>query len=81
MMFVEENAEFTLELTKGLRDNKNYSRTDAIDEFADVSIMLEQMQLVIGASDEEVEEAKERKLDKLIEYLEDYRKKKRKGLL
>lgn len=69
LMFIEESSELTIELTKGLRENKRYDRGKTIDELADVTIMLEQMQMIIGASDQELEEAVQRKLLRLIKYL------------
>ena len=50
---IEEMSELQKEITKFLRGKGSYG--NLIEELGDVKIMLEQMQMIFGISDEEVE--------------------------
>jgi NTP pyrophosphatase (non-canonical NTP hydrolase) len=68
MVLVEEMAELTQEVSKGFR--RGGMSNDAIQEIADVSIMLEQALLMMGDdAQKEYAECREWKLERLKERL------------
>jgi hypothetical protein len=69
IMAVEEMAELTQVLIHSMRKNKTVTYAQVADEIADVRIMLEQMITLFSITDL-VEEATQRKLGKLKNYLE-----------
>jgi len=62
-MVVEEISEFLDTLAKAIRGRA--SRQELVDELADAQIMLEQIMILFSLSENEVEEAKRRKLERL----------------
>ena len=71
---IEELSELQKELCKSLRGSTNYD--NIIEEFADVEIMLEQMKIYFGITQNEIEEMKEIKIKRTKERLGLWQKKK-----
>lgn len=64
---IEELSELAKELCKALRGNEN--QENIIEEIADVEIMLVQMKMYFGITKSEIEEVKEKKLERTRERL------------
>ena len=67
---IEEMAELTQQLSKFVIDHKNKSRSAVVEEYIDVLIMLNQMKIIFGITDEEVDNGREFKLARLKKYIE-----------
>lgn len=61
---VEEMSELTKELLKDVNRKKD-NREDIVEEFADVTIMLEQLKVIYNITDEELEGQIEKKIEKM----------------
>ena len=70
---IEEMAELTQQLSKFVIDHKNKSREKVVEEYIDVLIMLNQMKIIFGITDEEVENGKVFMLARLKNYIESRR--------
>ena len=62
---IEELAELQKELTKFLRGK--HERTNILEEYVDVSIMLEQLQLLFNFKKREIEKIKDLKIKRIEE--------------
>lgn len=60
---IEEMSELTKELTKALRGKENIE--GIVEELADVYIMLNQVQMMFGISDDRVQEMMDLKIQRL----------------
>lgn len=60
---IEEMSELTKEICKHFRDRDN--RDQIIEEMADVYVMLEQMELIIGVEQWEIVEVMDAKVERL----------------
>ena len=67
---IEEMAELTQQLSKFMIDHPNKSRKKLIEEYVDVLIMLNQIQIIFRITDEEIESGKTRKLTRLQKFIE-----------
>ena len=70
---VEEMAELTQQLCKFMIDHPNKSREKLLEEYVDVTIMLNQMKIIFCITDEEVENGKVFKLARLKKFIESRR--------
>lgn len=68
LMEIEEMSELTKEICKDFRGKLN--REHLIEEMADVLIMLDQMLLMYEISGDEIQQMRERKIERLKERLE-----------
>lgn len=68
---IEEMAEFTQQLCKFMIGHKNAKRENVVEEFVDVTIMLNQMKIIFNITDEEIESARTFKLERLKKYIYD----------
>lgn len=68
-MCIEEMSELTKEICKHKRGKNNHD--EIVEEMADVYIMMEQLKIMINISPEDIELAKDIKLDRLRERLND----------
>lgn len=68
LMAIEEMSELTKEICKDFRGKLN--REHLIEEMADVLIMLDQMLLMYEISGDEIQQMRERKIERLKERLE-----------
>lgn len=68
LMTIEEMSELTKEICKDFRGKLN--REHLIEEMADVLIMLDQMLLMYEISGDEIQQMRERKIERLKERLE-----------
>lgn len=68
-MCIEEMSELTKEICKHKRGKNNYD--EIVEEMADVYIMMEQLKIMLNISPEDIELAKNIKLDRLRERLND----------
>lgn len=66
---IEEMAELTQQICKFLIDHPNKSREKLVEEYTDVLIMLNQMRIIFGITDEEVEKVRTFKLTRLQKYI------------
>lgn len=72
LMVVEEMAELQKELVKNI--NRNKDNVDKItEELADVLIVLEQLKIIYGISEETLEKIAAEKINKLKENLKNWR--------
>lgn len=69
LMAIEEMSELTKEICKDFRGKLD--REHLIEEMADVLITLDQMLLMYEISDKEIQQMRERKIERLKERLED----------
>lgn len=69
LMAIEEMAELTKEICKDFRGKLD--REHLIEELADVTITLEQLMMMYEISGDEIQQMRERKIDRLKERLED----------
>ena len=69
LMAIEEMSELTKEICKDFRGKLN--REHLIEEMADVTITIDQLMMMYGISGNEIEQMRERKIDRLKERLED----------
>jgi hypothetical protein len=67
-MAFEEMAELTIEICKHSRGSQN--RYEVLDEITDVSIMLDQLKVLFGFSENEIAEQLDFKINRLKERLE-----------
>lgn len=67
---IEEMAELTQQLSKFVIGHKNKSREKVLEEFVDVTIMLNQLKIIFEITDEEIETAKNFKLTRLGIYIQ-----------
>ena len=74
LMAVEEMAELTQAISHLLRD-RNYAKSEIIEELADVEVMCEQLRVIIDKNDK-IDKIKEEKLARLSEMLEETNDKK-----
>jgi NTP pyrophosphatase (non-canonical NTP hydrolase) len=65
LMLIEETTELNKEIYKTLRGDN--VRSHVVDEMADVIIMIDQTRLIMNITQEEVQEAVDRKLIRLNE--------------
>ena len=63
LMAIEEMSELTKEICKDFREKLN--RENLIEEMADVLIMLDQMLLMYKISGDEIQQMRERKIERL----------------
>ena len=63
LMAIEEMSELTKEICKDFREKPN--RENLIEEMADVLIMLDQMLLMYKISGDEIQQMRERKIERL----------------
>ena len=66
---IEEMSELTKEICKYKRRNEN--QAEIIEEMADVYIMLEQMKMIFGISEQQINEQIDYKVERLKGRLED----------
>jgi len=71
LMIIEELIEFQLELMHTLRSIKPFDREKLMEEYVDVSIMLEQFRTMYYFGEDEILKIKTRKLNRLKELLKD----------
>lgn len=69
LMAIEEMSELTKEICKDFRGQLN--REHLIEEMADVTITLEQLMIMYKISGDEIQQMRERKMERLKERLED----------
>lgn len=69
LMAIEEMSELTKEICKDFRGKMD--REHLIEEIADVTITIDQLMMMYGISGNEIEQMRERKIDRLKERLED----------
>jgi hypothetical protein len=67
---IEEMAELTQQLSKFIINHSNKSREKLLEEFVDVTIMLNQLKIIFGITDEEIETNKNFKLTRLGIYIQ-----------
>lgn len=67
---IEEMAELTQQLCKFMIDHPKKSRENLVEEYIDVLIMLNQMKIIFNITDEEVENGKTFKLERLKKVIE-----------
>ena len=73
IMFAEEFSELFKLLSHKIRHiKKGPSYNKLAEEFADMEIMLEQMQVMAGVKEVSIKEIKEKKLERLKDLLEAY---------
>ena len=65
VILIEECSELTKEATKMLRGHGR--RENMIEELADVTVMCEQMRIILGISDDELEEMAKSKMIRTME--------------
>ena len=69
IMVMEECAELIKECSKQLRGRGEYNKI--IEEMADVSILIDQLKVMHGISEEEFENVCDKKIQKLVKMLDD----------
>ena len=70
---IEEMAELTQQLSKFIIDHPKRSREHVVEEYTDVLIMLNQIKIIYGITDSEVEEIKTFKFERLKTFIENRR--------
>ena len=68
LMAIEEMSELTKEICKDFRGKLN--RKNLIEELADVTITIDQLMMMYEISGDEIEQMRERKIERLKERLE-----------
>lgn len=72
---VEETGEFLTALSKHYwRDPKDGTRTDLIDEMFDLELMLAQLRLMLGVTEEEFQSRKLLKMEKFKKQMQEKKK-------
>jgi len=71
LMIIEELTEFQLELIHTTRSIKPFDRQKLIEEYVDVSIMLDQFRIMYYFDEDEVLKIRNEKLNRLLELLND----------
>lgn len=66
---VEEMAELTQQLCKFMIGHSNAKRENLVEEFVDVTIMLNQIKIIFEITDEEISSARAFKLERLKNYI------------
>lgn len=69
LMAIEEMSELTKEICKDFRGQLN--REHLIEEMADVTITIDQLMIMYKISGDEIQQMRERKMERLKERLED----------
>lgn len=69
LMVIEELNELAVTLCHGLRGNKPFELEDIKGEMADVQVMLEQLQYMLKFTDQELQEERQKKLQRLKELI------------
>lgn len=72
LMAIEEMSELTKEICKDFRGQLN--REHLIEEMADVTITIDQLMIMYKISGDEIQQMRERKMERLKERLEDSKK-------
>jgi len=70
LMAIEELGELSVELCHSLRANKPFDIERIMEEVVDVRFMLNQLQYMLKWTDEEEQQMKTKKHDRLIEIME-----------
>lgn len=69
LMAIEEMSELTKEICKDFRGKLN--REHLVEEMADVTITIDQLMIMYKISGDEIQQMRERKIERLKERLED----------
>ena len=67
---IEEMAELTQALSKNIIGHRNATRKKVVEEFIDVTIMLNQIRMIYNITLTEIEEGKKYKFSRLENYIE-----------